>query len=113
MALRGTAAIANARLAYRLWEETQATERFAALAAAGARTQRPLWASTSTKDPAYRDTRYVEELVATDTVNTMPGATLTATADHGAHPPRRDPRLPGRRARHGGARGGRRGPRRP
>lgn len=81
--LRGTAAIANARLAYRLWERNQATERFTALAAAGARTQRPLWASTSTKDPAYRDTRYVEELVAPHTVNTMPGSTLTATADHG------------------------------
>ncbi|MCB2175227.1 MAG: transaldolase [Actinomycetales bacterium] len=83
VALRGTAAIANARLAYRLWEQTRASERWTALAAAGARTQRPLWASTSTKDPAYRDTRYVEELVAPHTVNTMPGATLTATADHG------------------------------
>jgi transaldolase len=83
VALRGTAAIANARLAYRVWEQTQASARYAALAAAGARTQRPLWASTSTKDPAYRDTRYVEELVATHTVNTMPGGTLAATADHG------------------------------
>lgn len=83
VALRGTAAIANARLAYRLWEQTQASERWAALADAGARTQRPLWASTSTKDPAYRDTRYVEELVAPHTVNTMPASTLGATADHG------------------------------
>lgn len=83
MTLRGSAAIANARLAYRLWERNQATERFTTLAAAGARTQRPLWASTSTKDPAYRDTRYVEELVAPHTVNTMPGSTLAATADHG------------------------------
>lgn len=83
VALRGTAAIANARLAYRLWERTAASERWAGLAAAGASPQRPLWASTSTKDPTYRDTRYVEELVATHTVNTMPGSTLTATADHG------------------------------
>jgi transaldolase len=82
-ALRGKAAIANARLAYQLYEETFATPRWEALRRAGARPQRPLWASTSTKDPAYPDTMYVEELVAPGTVNTMPESTLHAMADHG------------------------------
>ena len=82
-ALKGKAAIANARLAYELYEQKLATPRWAALAAKGARVQRPLWASTSTKDPAFPDTLYVVELVARDTVNTMPEATLRATADHG------------------------------
>ena len=82
-ALRGKAAIANARLAYELYEETFATTRWEALRRAGARPQRPLWASTSTKDPAYPDTMYVEELVAPGTVNTMPESTLHAMADHG------------------------------
>jgi transaldolase len=82
-ALRGTAALANARLAYELFEQKFAGERWAALAGRGARTQRPLWASTSTKDPAFPDTMYVVELVAPDTVNTMPESTLRATADHG------------------------------
>jgi transaldolase len=82
-ALKGKAAIANARLAYELYEQKLGTPRWAALAAKGARVQRPLWASTSTKDPAYPDTMYVVELVAPDTVNTMPEATLRATADHG------------------------------
>ena len=82
-ALRGKAAIANARLAYELYEERFATPRWEALRQAGARPQRPLWASTSTKDPAYPDTMYVEELVAPGTVNTMPEATLHAMADHG------------------------------
>jgi transaldolase len=82
-ALRGKAAIANARLAYELYEERFATPRWEALRRAGARPQRPLWASTSTKDPAYPDTMYVEELVAPGTVNTMPEATLHAMADHG------------------------------
>jgi transaldolase len=82
-ALRGKAAIANARLAYQLYEERFATPRWEALRRAGARPQRPLWASTSTKDPAYPDTMYVEELVAPGTVNTMPEATLHAMADHG------------------------------
>ena len=82
-ALRGKAAIANARLAYELYEERFATPRWQALRQAGARPQRPLWASTSTKDPAYPDTMYVEELVAPGTVNTMPEATLHAMADHG------------------------------
>jgi len=83
LALKGKAAIANARLAYELYEEKIATPRWAALAAKGARVQRPLWASTSTKDPAFPDTMYVVDLVTKDTVNTMPEATLHATADHG------------------------------
>ncbi len=82
-ALRGKAAIANARLAYQLYEQKFAGDRWSALRARGARPQRPLWASTSAKDPAYRDTMYVEELVAPGTVNTMPEATLHATAAHG------------------------------
>jgi transaldolase len=82
-ALRGKAAIANARLAYELYEERFATPRWEALRQAGARPQRPLWASTSTKDPEFPDTMYVEELVAPGTVNTMPEATLHAMADHG------------------------------
>jgi transaldolase len=81
-ALRGKAAIANARLAYQLYQERFASPRWQALAAAGAKVQRPLWASTSTKDPAFDDTMYVVELVAPDTVNTMPEATLHATAAH-------------------------------
>jgi len=82
-ALRGKAAIANARLAYELYEERFATPRWEALRQAGARPQRPLWASTSTKDPAFPDTMYVEELVAPGTVNTMPESTMDAMADHG------------------------------
>jgi transaldolase len=81
--LRGKAAIANARLAYQAYEEVIGDERWKTLAAAGARVQRPLWASTGVKDPAYSDTMYVTELVAPDTVNTMPGKTLDAVADHG------------------------------
>jgi transaldolase len=81
-ALRGKAAIANARLAYELHEQRIASPRWAALEQAGAAPQRPLWASTSTKDPAYEDTMYVVELVAPGTVNTMPEATLHATAAH-------------------------------
>jgi transaldolase len=82
-ALRGKAAIANARLAYELYEKKFSTPRWEALRSAGARPQRPLWASTSTKDPEYDDTMYVVELVAPGTVNTMPEATLRAVADHG------------------------------
>jgi transaldolase len=82
-ALKGKAAIANARLAYELYEEKLDTDRWRALAAKGAKVQRPLWASTSTKDPSYPDTMYVVDLVTADTVNTMPEATLHATADHG------------------------------
>jgi len=83
LALRGQAAVANARLAYELFEQRSATARWQALAAAGARPQRPLWASTSTKNPEYRDTMYVTDLIAADVVNTMPEATLHAVADHG------------------------------
>ncbi|MFG3231136.1 transaldolase [Streptomyces antibioticus] len=83
LALRGRAALANARLAYQAYEEVLAGPRWAALEQAGARPQRPLWASTGVKDPAYKDTLYVEDLVAPGTVNTMPEATLDATADHG------------------------------
>ncbi len=81
--LRGTAAIANARLAYEAYEQVLATDRWKALAAVGARVQRPLWASTGVKNPEYADTRYVDDLVAPDTVNTMPEKTLDAVADHG------------------------------
>lgn len=81
--LRGKAAIANARLAYELFERHRDSDRWQALEDRGGRVQRPLWASTSTKDPDFRDTRYVEELVAPDTVNTMPESTLHAMADHG------------------------------
>ncbi|MER6270955.1 transaldolase [Streptomyces sp900105755] len=83
LALKGKAALANARLAYEAYEQVFAGERWAALSAAGANKQRPLWASTGVKDPAYKDTLYVDELVAPGTVNTMPEATLNATADHG------------------------------
>jgi transaldolase len=82
-ALKGKAAVANARLAYQLYEEKFASDRWQALAAAGAKVQRPLWASTGVKDPAYDDTMYVADLVAPNTVNTMPEATLNAVADHG------------------------------
>ncbi len=81
--LRGKAAIANAKLAYRLFRECFAGPRWQALAAKGAQLQRPLWASTSTKNPAYRDVLYVEQLIGPDTVNTMPPATLEAYRDHG------------------------------
>jgi transaldolase len=82
-ALRGKAAIANAQLAYQRYEKAFTTPRWQALAAAGARPQRPLWASTSTKNPDYRDVMYVEELVAPGVVNTMPEPTIHAFADHG------------------------------
>jgi transaldolase len=82
-ALHGKAAIANARLAYERYEKVFTTDRWKALADAGARPQRPLWASTSTKNPAYRDVMYVEELIAPGVVNTMPEATIHAFADHG------------------------------
>ncbi|GAA4669598.1 transaldolase [Streptomyces chumphonensis] len=82
-ALRGKAALANARLAYQAYEEVIASDRWKALEAKNANVQRPLWASTGVKDPAYPDTLYVTELVAPHTVNTMPEPTLDATADHG------------------------------
>jgi transaldolase len=83
LALKGKAGVANARLAYQVYEELFSTERWALLADAGALPQRPLWASTGVKDPAYPDTLYVTELVAANVVNTMPEKTLDATFDHG------------------------------
>ena len=81
--LRGKAAIANAKLAYRLFEAKFSGERWQRLSAKGARLQRPLWASTGTKNPAYKDTLYVEELIGPNCVNTVPPATLDAFRDHG------------------------------
>jgi len=81
--LLGKAAIANARLAYALFRQTFNTDRFNQLQKHGARYQRPLWASTSTKNPAYRDVMYVEDLIGPDTVNTVPPQTLDAFRDHG------------------------------
>ncbi|WP_062134387.1 transaldolase [Demequina aestuarii] len=83
---RGTAALANARLAFEHHEQVLASDRWTALAEAGAHPQRPLWASTSVKDDAYADTLYVDELVTPGTVNTMPQATIDAFADHGVVP---------------------------
>src|ERR1700735_1166456 len=82
-ALQGTAAIANARLAYQAHQELTASDRWQQLARHGAQPQRPLWASTGVKNPAYPDTKYVAALIAPGTVNTMPGPTLAAFADHG------------------------------
>ncbi|MBN1322240.1 MAG: transaldolase [Thermoleophilia bacterium] len=81
--LRGKAAVASAKCAYRLFRETFSGVRWAALEVLGATVQRPLWASTSTKDPAYSDILYVQELIGPDTVNTMPLATVDAFRDHG------------------------------
>ena len=81
--LQGRAAIANAKLAYRTFRQAFGSDRWARLAVKGARVQRPLWASTGTKNPDYRDVMYVESLVGRDTVNTMPEKTLRAFADHG------------------------------
>jgi transaldolase/glucose-6-phosphate isomerase len=81
--LMGQAAVANAKLAYRAFQETFGSQRFEALKARGARVQRPLWASTGTKNPAYSDVLYVDTLIGPDTVNTMPDATLEAFLDHG------------------------------
>ncbi len=83
LALRGKAAVANARLAFAAFEEVIASERWQALGAAGANAQRPLWASTGVKNPDYSDTLYVTDLVVAGTVNTMPEKTLLAFADHG------------------------------
>ncbi|MFF5476365.1 transaldolase [Streptomyces sp. NPDC012935] len=83
LSLKGRAALANARLAYEAYEHVFSGDRWTALGGARANKQRPLWASTGVKDPAYKDTLYVDELVAPGTVNTMPEATLNATADHG------------------------------
>jgi transaldolase len=81
--LKGTIAIANAKLAYAKYQEIFEGDRFARLRAAGARPQRPLWASTGTKNPAYSDTLYVDTLIGPDTVNTMPGKTMEAFLEHG------------------------------
>ncbi|MGW0911217.1 transaldolase [Streptomyces sp. NPDC002784] len=83
LALKGRAALANARLAYQAYEEVFSSDRWVKSATAHANRQRPLWASTGVKDPAYKDTLYVDDLVAPGTVNTMPEGTLNATADHG------------------------------
>lgn len=82
-ALKGRVAVANAKLAYALFRERFAGDRWSALARRGAKLQRPLWASTSTKNPAYRDVMYVEDLIGPDTVNTIPPATIEAFRDHG------------------------------
>jgi transaldolase len=84
LALRGTAAVAQAQLAYQLFRERFSGDRWERLVARGARVQRPLWASTSTKNPEYDDTLYVDTLIGPDTVNTMPESTLDAFEDHGA-----------------------------
>jgi transaldolase / glucose-6-phosphate isomerase len=81
--LLGRAAISNARLAYQIFKKNFTSEKFTKLAEAGGKLQRPLWASTSTKNPTYRDVLYVEELVGADTINTVPPQTLTAFIDHG------------------------------
>jgi transaldolase len=81
--LRGMAAVANAVLAYEAYRQAFATDRWRALERAGAKPQRPLWASTGTKDPTYSDTKYITELVVAGTVNTMPEKTLNAFAEHG------------------------------
>jgi transaldolase len=81
--LKGRAAIANAKLAYKLFRQRFAGPRWEVLAKQGARVQRPLWASTSTKNPEYRDVMYVEDLIGPDTVDTMPPATIEAFRDHG------------------------------
>ncbi len=97
--LLGTAAVANAKLAYaRFTEVFDRAGEFGALAARGARVQRPLWASTSTKNPAYPDTKYVDDLVGPDTVNTMPPETLASTLDHGRSEVTIDRDLEGARA---------------
>jgi transaldolase len=83
VALKGKAAVANAQLAYELFQKRFATDRWKALAAKGAAVQRPLWASTSTKNPGYPDTIYVDNLIGPDTVNTMPDQTLLDVEDHG------------------------------
>jgi len=83
LALRGKAAIANAKLAYRLFREIFSSDEFKNLQARGARVQKPLWASTSTKNKSYSDVMYVEELIGPDTINSMPPETLAAFRDHG------------------------------
>jgi transaldolase len=99
--LQGTIAIANARIAYKRFKEIFRGPRWERLAGRGAKVQRPLWASTSTKNPAYRDTLYVEELIGPNTVNTVPPATLEAFLDHGRAMPTVEKGLDEARARIG------------
>jgi transaldolase len=87
-AIKGKVAIANAKDAYRIYERLYKSSDFAPLAAAGARVQRLLWASTGTKNPAYPDTLYVDQLIGPDTVNTVPPATYDAFRDHGTAEPK-------------------------
>ncbi len=96
--MRGKAAVAQAKLAYALFRDRFSGPRWEALAARGARVQRPLWASTSTKNPAYPDTLYVDSLIGPDTVNTLPDATLEAFVDHGTVARTIDADLDGARA---------------
>jgi transaldolase / glucose-6-phosphate isomerase len=93
-ALRGTAAVANAKLIYQRFKELFGSDRFRRLQEKGARVQRPLWASTGTKNPAYSDIKYVQELIGPDTVNTMPPATMDAFRDHGQPRPTLELDLP-------------------
>jgi transaldolase len=94
--LKGKAALANAQLAYQAYEEVFSSDRWRALEAQGAKTQRPLWASTGVKNQDYPDTLYVSDLIAPDTVNTMPEKTLKSYADHGS--PSRGPTTRRRRS---------------
>jgi transaldolase len=96
--LRGQAAVANAKLAYAAFQEIFAGERWERLRSAGAGVQRPLWASTSTKNPDYRDTLYVDDLIGPDTVNTMPDATIEAARDHATAEPTVDREVDAARA---------------
>jgi transaldolase len=82
--LRGKAAIAQAKVAYQMFEKTFSGDTWRSLAKLGAQVQRPLWASTSTKNPAYPDTMYVDELIGAHSVNTLPDATMDAYSDHGS-----------------------------
>ena len=100
LALRGRAAVAQAKLAYQLFREAHAGARWERLADRGARVQRPLWASTSTKNPAYPDTLYVDSLIGPDTVNTLPESTLQAFEDHGTLARTIDVDIDSGRARH-------------
>ena len=110
--LRGRAAVANAKLAYQHFVATVAGDRWQALAAKGARVQRPLWASTGTKNAAYSDVLYVDSLIGPDTVNTMPEATIAAFADHGTVARTVDADVDAAKAELDGHRRGRRRPRR-
>jgi transaldolase len=98
LAMKGQAAVANAQLAYELFMQRCATDRWKQLAAKGARVQRPLWASTSTKNPEYLDTLYVDNLIGPETVNTMPDTTLEQFEDHGRLERTVDADLPGAHA---------------